>query len=354
MLSLPEIKSVDRSGLYKIYRNWYNYCEDASKIDVISPDVKRAEKIVFAGMGGSAIVGDILKDWFELTLKIPFQVVKDYHLPNYADKHTFVIAVSCSGNTEETISIVYESIKKGCMIATVSSGGILEKISIKNRIPHNKIKLILVPRASFPYLLYVPLRILSQSLSLKLGHQIKNSINTIKNLSNRLHAGIVIEKNQSKKIASRVYNTIPITYCSPLTRSVGIRFKSSLNENAKVHTMIDQLPELCHNEIVTWEGHNKFPIKPIFLRYKGENPEVMVRFEVIKDIIKNKGVDILELFTEGNDHLSKVMSLLYILEFSTLYLAVLQKIDPVPTLNIDKLKFELEQRLNYLKKIDLK
>jgi glucose/mannose-6-phosphate isomerase len=348
MLSLLEVKKIDKSGLYKVYEDWPKYCKKAYEVEVNAPDASNVRKIIYAGMGGSATPGDILQDWLKDSINIPFYVVKDYHLPKFAGKDTLVLAVSCSGNTEETLSIVHESLKAGCKVATISSGGLLEKMSLKNNIPHNKVTFTLLSRASFPYIFYASSKIFVSCGFIKgLEDQISNSIKVVERVSKRISVEASIEENLSKKIALWLYDFLPVIYGSNLNRAVVIRFKNVLNENAKMHAIVDVLPELCHNEIVAWEGAKDKALKPLFLRYKGEPPEVKVRFEILRELIKDAGFDVLEIYSQGEDRLSKIMSLLYILDFSSLYTAVLRGFDPSPTASIEKMKNRLKSRLNY-------
>ena len=355
MLSSSEVKGIDKSGLYKVYEDWPIHCRKAYEIEVNAQDASNVEKIVFAGMGGSATPGDILQDWLKDNINIPFYVVKDYHLPRFAGKDTFVLAVSCSGNTEETLSIVHESLKAGCKVTTISSGGFLEEMSLKNNIPYNKIVFTLLSRASFPYIFYVSAKILASCGFIKgLEDQIPNSIRVVEDVSKIISIKALIEENLSKKIAIWLYDSLPLIYGSNLNRAVAIRFKNVLNENSKMHAIVDAMPELCHNEIVAWEGIKDKPLKPLFLRYREEPPEVKVRFEIFKELIRDAGFEILEAWSWGEDQLSKIVSLLYILDFASLYLAVLRGFDPTPTVSIEKMKQRLKLRLDYIDKHILK
>ncbi|MEM3383136.1 MAG: bifunctional phosphoglucose/phosphomannose isomerase [Nitrososphaerales archaeon] len=347
MLSPSEIKKVDKSGLYKIYENWPNLCKKVYETEVNVPDASNIGKIIYAGMGGSATPGDILQDWLKDKIDIPFYVVKDYHLPKFAGKDTLVIAVSCSGNTEEILSIFSESLKAGCKIVTISSGGLLEKVSLKNNIPYNKITFTLLSRASFPQIFYSSIKIIASFGFINgLKDQIPKSIIMMNDLSKRISIESPIRKNLSKRIAIRFYDSLPLIYGSNLNRAVAIRFKNVLNENAKMHAIVDVIPELCHNEIVAWEGIKNKTFRSIFLRYKGEPPEVRVRFEILKELIKDAGFDVFEIWSRGNDCLSKIISLLYVLDFSSLYMAILRGFDPSPTINIKRMKDGLKSRLD--------
>jgi glucose/mannose-6-phosphate isomerase len=355
MLSPSEVKRIDKSGLYKVYEDWPSHCKNAYKIKVNAPEASNVKNIVYAGMGGSATPGDILQDWLKDSIDIPIHVVKDYHLPKSAGKDTFVIAASCSGNTEETLSIVHESLKAGCKVAAISSGGLLEKMSLDNNIPHNRIVFTLLSRASFPYLFYVSAKILATCGFVSGSKdQIPSSIRVIEEISKRISIEASIEENPSKNIALWLHDSLPVIYGSNLNRAVAIRFKNVLNENAKMHAIADAMPELCHNEIVAWEGIKDTPLKPLLLRYEGEPIEVKERFEIFKGLIRDASLEILEAWSSGDDKLSKIVSLLYILDFASLYLAILRGFDPTPTKFIEKMKNRLKSRLNYINKYILK
>ncbi|MGQ9719169.1 MAG: bifunctional phosphoglucose/phosphomannose isomerase [Nitrososphaerales archaeon] len=355
MLSPSEVKKIDKSGLHKIYEDWYVHCVNAFQTEVKVPDISHIKEVVFAGMGGSATPGDVLQDWLRDDIKIPLYVVKDYHLPRFVGRDTFVLAVSCSGNTEETLSVVHEAIKAGCKVATISSGGLLEEISLKNNIVHNKIAFKSLSRASFPYLFYVSVKILSNYGLLKgLEGQILNSIRLVKDISKHVSIDSPTEGNISKKLASKLCNSLPFVYGSSLNRAVAVRFKNVLNENSKMHVVVDVQPELCHNEIVAWEGAKEKAFKALFLRYEREPPEVKARFEIIGRLIRDAGFETLEAWSWGTDRLSKIISLLYILDFASLYVAVMRGFDPSLTASIDKVKRGLKSRLDFVNRYVLK
>ncbi len=110
------------------------------------------ENIVFAGMGGSAIAGDIIKDWMENKVKVSMEAVRGYHLPAYADENTLVFLISYSGNTEETLSCMLEAAQKGCKIVCVSSNGALARAANALGLPLIGLPKMAAARVSFPYL----------------------------------------------------------------------------------------------------------------------------------------------------------------------------------------------------------
>lgn len=343
MLLPSQVKSVDRSGQYLIYEGWPTHFKKGLQVEVKAPKASDAKAIIYAGMGGSAAAGGLLQDLLRQDLTVPFFVVKDYHLPAFADKDTFLLAVSCTGDTEEIVNVAHEGLKRGCRIATVSSGGILEEFSLKKGIHHTKIECLFLPRASFPYLFSAAVKVLTISGLLRgVEGQLPESIEVVEKLSSQLRINTPLEKNLAKTMAVQLHNRLPVIYGSPLTRAVAIRFKNMLNENAKMHAIVDVLPELCHNEIVAWEGRG-LPLRSVLLRLEREPPKVKKRFEIVKGLIEKGGHEVLEARPQGKGHLSQLISLIYILDFTSLYMAILRGLDPSPTPSISEMKERLKQ-----------
>ena len=342
MLEKADVEAVDQSRLYEDYEGWPNYCKDALSLRVNIPDVKDVDKVVCSGMGGSGIAGDVLLDWLLPQSKIPIYVVKDYHLPSFVDDKTLVIAVSCSGETDETLSTVREGLKAKASIATVSSGGRLESLSIKEGLAHTKIKALKSPRSSFPYLFYPTANILKELCLLRgLEDELKRSVETIESIGESICINRPIEKNPAKLIAQRIHKSIPVIYAPLLLRGSALRFKNSLNENAKLHAIVEVLPELCHNDIEAWIKDG-VAYQPLFLRHHGEAQEVSERFRAIMQIIQDAGFKIEEIYTPAHQPLAIIASSIYLLDYTSLYTAVLRGIDPLPTPNIGILKKELQ------------
>lgn len=339
MLSRKEVDSIDSSGLHEYYENWPTYFQEAIKIKVSLPNEFKPDHIIYAGLGGSAAPGDILKNWLSHSLNIPFIVLKDYDLPEFVGKNDFVLAVSCSGETEEVSEVVKVAIKKRCKIATITSGGNLEKLSIKNSIPYTKIKNLIVSRASFPYLFYPTANILKEiNLLGGVETQLYSSIQAIKEAQQYFVADTIIEKNPSKQLATKISDKIPIIYVSSENRKVAVRFQASLNENAKMFAHVSIIPELCHNEVEIWTKNISRQFKPLFIRHNEESSKITKRFKVMKQIIESAGLEVYEIWEKGNDYLSRTMRTLYLLDYATIYTAILRNEDPLGTPGIDTVK----------------
>jgi len=343
MLSIGEVEEIDQSGLYMDFEKWPHHCEEALKKTVSTPEARGVNRIIYAGMGGSAIPGDILKCWLTDKIDTPLIVLKDYNLPKFVGKEDLVLSVSCSGDSEETVNIAKQALDRGCKLATISSGGLLEKLSIRNNIPHTKITRLSTSRSSLPYLFYSAANILNEIGAVPtIFNQLANSVEGIRTLNGNVSANSSFEKNPSKKIASRIFDGIPSIYASDTNFCVATRFSASLNENSKMISHTASMPELCHNEFEIWSNQITRSIKPIFIRSPDEPLNIYRRYEFVKDVIQKSGFEVIEHSATGLDHLTRIMRSIYLLDYASIYVAVLRKVDPMPTPGIDSVKNNLQ------------
>lgn len=350
---------VDRSNLKADYDGWPELAR-SSWSEAAPPQLDRSySSMLLVGMGGSGIIGEVVSDLSAELDGIRIDVLKDYHLPRFYSSDTLVVGISASGNTEETISAINEASKKGLDICTFGSGGLLEKLSQSNpRIKFTKSKMFKVPRSSFPGLFYPILKFLVQNGYLKISEDhISDSIECLSR-ARELCSKPLVKQNKSLEIAleiSQTKNSLPVIYSSKRTRSIGLRFRQSLNENSKVHAFEGAIPEICHNDIVSWDYPRASKAKsfvsnsvPIALRLEDDPLEVRTRFQIVEDILKKSKSKFLDAQSIGTSYISRIISMIYILEYSTYYAAILRSVDPMLTPSIDLLKEELKTRLNYL------
>ena len=346
-LDKEKIEQIDKSGLFTEYENWTSQAKNAIEIEPNLPNNQEFSNILFVGMGGSATSGDIIQSWLRDELKMPFEVLKDYRLPAYVDKTTLVIGASISGETQETISACIDAkTKKNATVVSISAGGKLQKISEKNSIPHTKVKMALVPRASLLYALLPSITLLK---NLNLIKSPKNEYNDIiellKQQGNAINKNIPLENNTAKNFAKDIFEMAspPTIYSSQTLYAPGYRFKASLNENSKIRAQHILLPELCHNEIQSWGKNKDNKITSIVLRDENESQEQIGRFESLNTLLIKMNIKPLEVHTKGKTQLGKIINLIYLLDYISLYLAILKEIDPTPTPHIDEVKNRLKE-----------
>jgi len=332
MITQSQLDKYDTRGMYKIYDRWPELAFEHYNKKLSQIDTKRLEHIVFAGMGGSGIIGDIFSAIFSKT-DIHVSVVKGYHLPNTVNSNTLVVATSISGNTIETLTVLDSAKKLSTKIVAFSSGGKLEKYCKKYRIQYQKIPLLHSPRALLTAYLYTALNVLMPILPLKKADVIE-SITKLQETKKKISSNLT-KSNPSLNLAGWIKG-IPLIYYPYGLQAAAIRFKNSLQENAKIHAMAEDVIEASHNGIVSWE--KSCDIQPILLQGKDDYIKTKERWEILKEYFKVNNIDYKEILSTDGNILSKLISLIYLLDYSTIFLAVLTKTDPSPVKSIDFIK----------------
>ena len=357
MLTPDEIRTIDKSSICCAYDSWPDYCKDAysRNIDVDERLFSNISSIVFSGMGGSGTTGDIIADWMRLKCSVPIYVAKNYHIPASVDDKTLFIAMSVSGGTEETLTTLVEAVSAGARIIAVSQGGEMEQICRKRKLFHMKITQRILPRITLPDVLYSVLNVLTHSPFLDgLKDQIQDSIQTMAQVGNSICQEHEYEQNPAKQLANWILNHIPAAYCSPLQRGVGIRFKNSVNENAKMNAIAAEILDSCHNELVSWcyknDNKENSVLKPLLVRNRSDPDEISTRFEVFKEMLEKNGHEVYETPLHGSTALSNIISSLYMLDYATIYLGILRKVDPAPIDAVFEFKDHMKRRMNYFAK----
>ncbi|MFH1287686.1 MAG: bifunctional phosphoglucose/phosphomannose isomerase [bacterium] len=340
-----KIKEFDKSNLFGILKNFPKMWEYASEIgrkfEVDSKYFNGIDKIVISGMGGSAIGGDIVREYVEAGFSVPVFVHRNYGLPKYVNKNTLLIMISYSGNTEETLSVYQDACRMGLKMIGLSSNGKLSEFCGKEKIPFILIPSGYSPRAVLPYL-FLPILIILEKIKIISDQDkpIKETLNILKDMSDELS---LIDKNKAFDLAEKCRRSIPIICSSQNFSSLALRWKTQINENSKAPAYAQFFPELNHNEIIGWEGdtiiEKKFEF--IFLKTALEHPRNSLRMEITKDILKQKNIYANEISGRGDALLPQMVSIIYFGDWVSFYLAILNEVDPTPVKTITFLKNEL-------------
>jgi len=333
MLDYTTLKKYDSSEMHKVYDDWPQIAKEAYHSDIKPVNFKDVDHIVFSGMGGSGAIGDLFLSVLSKT-SIHVTVVKGYVLPKTVNAKTLVIATSVSGNTIETITAVESAKELGCKLVCFSSGGKLEEFCQKNNIEHRNIPIHNNPRASFPAYVYSILKTLNSIIPVTKSN-IEESITQLEILSGKISTSNLSDSNPSLTLANWLEG-IPIIYYPWGLQAAAIRFKNSIQENMKNHAMIEDVIEACHNGIVSWEG--KSDVKPILIQGSEDYVKTKERWMILKDYFNTNSIDFWEIHSIQGDVLSKIINLSYLLDFATLYRAVINGIDPYPIKSIDYIK----------------
>jgi len=340
VLGLREIKAVDKQGLWEAYARWPSAVRTSLAQPLNLPRGRDFGSVVLAGMGGSGSACDILAEWSRPNVKVPVTVVKEYHLPGFAGPRTLVVAVSLSGDTKETLSILGEALDKGCTVASVSSGGAMQEVSAKLGVPFNRVERLLVPRASTPGMVLVPGRILAALGLLDGQEELEMVEGAVKRTLARSLPSVSFGRNPSKKLAKTLLGKSAVVYASPGALSAAVHFKNSMNENSKVPVLVEAYPELFHNGIETWRAPRNRAV--VLLRSVREGVEMRGKIVRLKRMLKEVGVPVAEFRSEDGD-LATLLSWCLALDLASGYLAVLEKRDPTPTPILNQMR-KLTQR----------
>ena len=337
MINLSDLEKIDFSGMYKIYDQWPEIAEKAFSENFESIKLTNIDHIIFAGMGGSGAIGDTFAVILSKT-NIHVSVVKGYILPNTVNEKSLVITTSISGNTIETLSILKSAKEKKCNIIAIASGGKMEKYCKENDLNFRKISLLHSPRASFIGVLYSILKIIFPILPIK-EEQVKESINELKKLREKILSKNLSNSNPALDLANWI-TKIPLIYFPWGLNAAAIRFKNSLQENSKLHSITEDIIEASHNGIVAWEKPSI--VQPILLQGQEDYIKTKERWKIIKDYFEENKIEYKEIISINGGILTKIINLIYLLDYATIYNAVINQQDPTPVKSINFIKKRLE------------
>ncbi len=298
--------------------------------------------IVVAGMGGSAIGGDLAAALLADELKVPMTVHRDYGLPAYVGRDSLVIASSYSGNTEETLSAFEEARKRGAKVLALTTGGTLAQHARAASYPVVAFSYNARPRATLGYSLGLVLGSLSRlGLVRDLSGDVAAAVGDLAKLEERVHEGA--RSNDAKKLAKELCGRIVFAYGAGVMGVMARRVKGQWNENSKNWSAFDVMSELNHNAVVG------FPNPPIarealtvlLLRSDRDNPRHKIRFDVTRELLDRASIEHKTLQFSGANMLSEVLQMTYFTDYVSFYVALLNGADPSPNLSIDYLKDRL-------------
>ncbi|MFH1684373.1 MAG: bifunctional phosphoglucose/phosphomannose isomerase [Candidatus Margulisiibacteriota bacterium] len=345
--NLEKIGEIDKDGMLAVVARMPEMLLDAFELaqKVSLRKIKKVRQIVLIGMGGSAIAGNIVSDILSEKIKIPIYVNRNYKLPAFVGEETLVFCLSYSGNTEETLSALKQAAEMKAKIVCITSGGKLKQIAEGSGYPLFLIPPGYQPRAALPYLLLPALKCLEQ---IGVFPNLKEDLEEALFVSRKLKAEYNVDKalriNPAKQLAKKLLGKIPVVFGNVgTTEAAGLRLKTQFNENSKVTALLNLFPELNHNEIVNLAAvkreEQNFCL--IFLRDEKDLEKVKKRMQITKSLIGRQMGGVNEVYSQGKSSLAKILSLVLFGDFLSVYLAVLQGIDPTEVNIITRLKKEL-------------
>lgn len=304
---------------------------EASRDLVGLPDHDRIENVVVLGMGGSGIAGDVAAAVAGPFMPVPVVVQKGYAPPQFVDEHSLVFAVSCSGNTEETVEAATLAGFDGARIVVVAQGGTLVELAREWGAPHVAVDAsIPMPRAAFGAL-SVPILSVLEQVGLFPGASgwIDQAVQQA-----RIRRDELLATGEARQLAERLVGSVPVTYGGGSLGGVAaLRWKNQLNENAKVPAFAGVVPEMTHNEICGWDpafGGDRSGFHLLCLRSDAEHPQIGRRFDYLREVAGPVVGGIDEVWAAGEGGLAQLLDLVLVGDVTSVELAYLLGVDPGP------------------------
>lgn len=301
------------------------------------------KNVVLAGMGGSALAGLLSTTWPDYN--VPFEIVRDYDIPAYVNENSLFIASSYSGNTEETVSALQAAEKSGAQIVVLAGGGTLVEMAEANGHPYEVIPKVEQPRFAVFYALNAYVRILAAAGIVDgatAAKEINQASTFIAQATKEWGAQTPTNKNMAKLLALELTGSSPVIYAGPKLFPAAYKWKISFNENAKNVAWCNQYPEFNHNEFMGWTSHPvEKPYKVVELRSNLEHERIQKRFEVSERLLSGKRPAPEVVAVQGETILEQLLWAVAFGDFVSIYVALLNGLDPSPVDLIEKFKHEL-------------
>ncbi len=297
--------------------------------------------VAVAGLGGSAIGGDLLRALAAPLAPLPIVVHRDYGLPAHVGPHTLVIASSYSGNTEETLSAATEAHRRGSPLIAVTTGGRLAAQAEQWDAAVLGFDYPAQPREALGYSLMLLLGILVRlDLLPDPTPEVEGVIGTLEQLRRQVELDTPREKNPAKELAAWLYGHLPLVCGSGILSPVARRWKTQFNENSKSWAAYEELPEMDHNAVSGTANPTGLAARArgVFLYSDLEHPRNRIRGEVTRRLYEQRGIACRSVSSQGASPLAHALSSVLLGDATSYYLAILYQADPTAIPAITALK----------------
>jgi glucose/mannose-6-phosphate isomerase len=307
------------------------------------PKVGEVSSIVVCGMGGSAMSGEVLRAAFGDRVGVPIEVNRRHGLPAYAGPGTLVVGSSYSGETSETLSAFQEAVSRGCTLLAITSGGRMNQIASEAGAPVVGLPPGYQPRAALGYLgMSLVGALCSNGVLGDADPDVEEAVGELERLTPQMTSEVPTGSNPAKQIAELIGDRVPVIWgAEAVGEAAAMRWKTQMNENAKVPAFSAAMSELDHNEVVGWTKPYGSRFTLIALRHDGENEETRARFTFSYQIARDAGVETEEVRAGGRSALARLMGLILVGDMVSAYVGLRRSIDPTPVDVIRRLKASL-------------
>jgi len=351
-LDNPEVyNQYDPQNMLCHLNSFPRLCREANKLAdafKLPEDYSSVDRVMMLGMGGSAISGDLISRLMLKESRVPFSVIRDYHLPAFTGENTLFIASSYSGMTEETLSAFDEALQlNNCKYLIISTKGNLKDIAQSKNIPLFTFNYDAQPRTTLPFG-FMGLLSFMQKLGFisNKSADIYDSFFVLEQLLQQIKHDIPFDNNQAKQIAYKLFGKLVIIYGAETTAEVAYRWKTQLNENSKAWSGYETFSELNHNTIVGYQFPQELNpmIHVVMLRSSKSSLHLLRRYEPTSCLLNQAQIKHSIIDACGDNLIAQILSLVLLGDYISYYLAILYKVDPTPIEAIDFLKRELDNQ----------
>ena len=343
-------KNIDKENMYKAIWEFPDNLKDSLELGnqiSINQNYKDIKSVLIAGMGGSAIGGNVVSILEEKNINVPLFVCRGYDLPNWVNENTLVICSSYSGNTEETLAALDNALNNNAQVCGFTTGG---ELAIKLNSLNKDVVIIpsgLQPRAALAFSFVPMIKILEKIgiINTEIDSWLPITINSL--IKNRkLYSADSIE-NPTFRLAEKIYDKIPIIYSNLTTLGIAaMRLKGQICENGKMLCYYNDLPELNHNEVVGWENNEKIfkYLAVLWLNDINDNSRIKHRQDITKRLLNKVGIEQFEIEMKENLFQDRFLNMIHYGDWLSFWCAIKHSTDPSPVENISILKKELMKR----------
>ncbi len=345
--------ALDAGGMLRILWTYPEQFEEGRRLAIdFNPGfdakllLRELDEVLLLGTGGgSAAAGNLIAAYLFNDFRLPFLVHQGYNLPRFVDDRTLVFVVTHSGNTEETLSAYQQAVDRRARVVAVTSGGQLKEWCHREGTSVLEVPGGLMPRVALGYLMVPVLSVIEQlGLVGPKGRQIQEAVEVMAAMRSTIGPDAPTVANEAKLIAAGLVGKMPVVYGrSEFSEAVAARAKRQFAENAKLLSLANAVPALHHDEIVGWDSPLEVTrdLGLLLLRDQDETEKVRRRMEVTRSVLEPRAGFCAEVWARGEGRLARLMSLVYLLDYVTVYLALALGHDPTPVQIIDLFKREM-------------
>jgi glucose/mannose-6-phosphate isomerase len=355
MMDLNDVAALvqlDHEGMFGHVAALPRQCRDAWALTrhlELPPEHLQANKVVVAGMGGSAIGGDLAAAVAADSSAVPILIHRDYELPAHVDRQTLVVGSSYSGNTEETLSAFQAARERGCPLVAITTGGELARLAREWRVPFVAFDFPSPPRAALGHLLVSLLGVLRALGAVDdLSADLEEAVALLEAQSAKLAPDIPLAQNQAKQLARALHGHLPIVVGVGPLSPVARRWKTQFNENSKAWACFEALPEMDHNALtgIHFPGEMAPRVRVLFLGSGALHPRNKLRLDLTRQILESQDVACHQVDIPGESSLSQILAAVQLGDYVSCYLAALYGADPTDIEDIIGLKRRMSRQMS--------